>query len=295
MSYMFHYCTTTFDYSKTVAHFFAENFKPALDAKEGYATSRPLKLAILYRADGYGRGVKNDTISIIASDGLPIDVVATREYSTSAGATYQSDLTAIKDSKPDAVYIAGLIADTAEIIREGVNDVKLKTEYMAVEVCEDPSFYNLMGQAGANQLLESKVATQWQGSTWYLPAVGTYVKNYQAKFGVIPGMLGADTYDAFYIVKNAIERAGTINKTNVRDALLSTDLSQSLLIMENGKIQFTANYHEIQPKTFIEQLIWDQTANALKPTVIYPDSLPGITTFKQSNFVLPDDYEPGSP
>jgi hypothetical protein len=65
--------------------------------------------------------------------------------------------------------------------------------------------------------------------------------------------------------------------------------------MENGKIQFTANYHEIQPKTFIEQLIWDQTANALKPTVIYPDSLPGITTFKQSNFVLPDDYEPGSP
>jgi branched-chain amino acid transport system substrate-binding protein len=294
MTYMFHYCTTTTDYSKTVAHFFAESFKPALDAKYSYDTSRPLRLAILYRADGYGRGVKNDTVKIIADDGLPIEIVALREYSTTA-TTYQTDLTAVKDAKPDAVYIAGLIQDTAEIIREGVNSVKMNTLFMAVEVCEDPQFYSIMGSAGANQLLESKVATQWQGSTWYLPAVGTYVQNYQAKFGVIPGMLGADTYDAFYIAKNAIESAGTVNKTNVRDALLSTDMPQSLLIMENGKIQFSANYHEIMPKTFVEQLIWNSVDSTLKPTVIYPETLPGVSLLKQSDFVIPDGYQPGSP
>lgn len=294
MSYMFHYCTTTFDYSKTVAHFFAEDFKPALDAKFGFDTSRPLRLAIMYRADGYGRGVKNDTIKIIADDNLPINVVSLREYSTSAS-SYQTDLNAVKDSKPDAVYIAGLIQDTAEIIREGVNEVKMNTEFMAVEVCEDPQFYNLMGSAGANQLLESKVATQWQGSTWYLPAVGTYVQNYQTKFGVIPGMLGADTYDAFYIAKNAIERAGTVNKTNVRDAIAATDMAQSLLIMDNGKIQFSSDYREILPKTFVEQLIWNSATSTLKPTVVYPDSLPGVSSLKQSDFVIPDGYVPGSP
>ena len=69
-------------------------------------------------------------------------------------------------------------------------------------------------------------------------------------------MLGADTYDAVYIVKDAIERAGTLNKTNVRDALETTDMPQSLLIMENERITFSTgtNYHEILPKTFIEQL-----------------------------------------
>jgi branched-chain amino acid transport system substrate-binding protein len=293
MSYMFHYCTTTTDYSKTVAHFFAEDFKPALDAKYGFDSSRPLRLAIMYRADGYGRGVKNDTLKIIADDGLPIDVVGLREYSTTA-TTYETDLTAVRDTKPDAVYIAGLIQDTAEIIREGVNNVKMNTLFMAVEVCEDPQFYNIMGSAGANQLLESKVATQWQGSTWYLPAVQTYVQNYQAKFGVIPGMLGADTYDAFYIAKNAIERAGTVNKTNVRDALLTTDMPQSLLVMNNGRIQFSSDYHEIMPKTFVEQLVWNSADSTLKPTVVYPDSLPGIATLKQSDFVIPDGYVHGS-
>ena len=28
----------------------------------------------------------------------------------------------------------------------------------------------------------------------------------------MPGMMGADTYDAFYIAKDAIERAGTVDK-----------------------------------------------------------------------------------
>ncbi len=294
MSYMFHYCTTTTDYSKTVAHFFAEDFKPALDAKFGFSSSRPLRLAIMYRADGYGRGVKNDTLKIIADDNLAINVVSLREYSTTAS-SYQTDLNVVKDSKPDAVYIAGLIQDTAEIIREGVNEVKMNTEFMAVEVCEDPQFYSLMGSAGANQLLESKVATQWQGSTWYLPAVGTYVQNYQAKFDKIPGMLGADTYDAFYIAKNAIESAGTVNKTNVRDAIAATNMAQSLLIMDNGRIQFSSDYREILPRTFVEQLIWNSATSTLKPTVVYPDSLPGVSSLKQSDFVIPDGYIAGSP
>ena len=36
MSYMFHYCTTTFDYSKTVVHFFNESMKPLLDSTYGF-------------------------------------------------------------------------------------------------------------------------------------------------------------------------------------------------------------------------------------------------------------------
>jgi len=296
MSYMFHYCTTISDYSTSVTHFLADSVKPLLDSTYDFNTSRPLKLAILYRDDGYGRGVRDVTSSIIESDSLPIEVVATVGYATTA-TTYQSQLIQVKDSKPDAVYIAGFTADTAEAIKEGINDVGLKSLYIAVEICEDPQFYALLGETGASQILESKIATQWQGSTWYLPQVGTYVENYKQKWdGKIPGMLGADTYDAVYIAKNAIERAGTLNKTEVRNALETTDMPQSLLIMENGKITFStgSNYHEILPKTFIEQLIWDSTSGTLKPSVIYPATMPGIDSFKQSDFILPTDYEPGN-
>jgi branched-chain amino acid transport system substrate-binding protein len=251
----------------------------------------------MYRDDGYGRGVKDVTAKIIAEDNLPVDIVANVSYGTTA-TTYQSQLISVKESNPDAVYIAGFTADTAEIIKEGINDVGLKSLYIAVEICEDPQFYELLGETGAGQILESKIATQWQGSSWYLPQVGTYVENYKSKFnGIIPGMLGADTYDAVYIAKNAIERAGTLDKAKVRDAIETTDMPQSLLIMENQRITFSTgtNYHEILPKTFIEQLVWNPSANALKPSVVYPDSMPGIGAFKQSDFVLPDGYEPGSP
>ncbi len=296
MSYMFHYCTTISDYSKTVTHFLADSVKPTLDAEYTFDASRKLRLAVLYRDDGYGRGVRDVTSSIIAEDSLPIEVVANVSYATTA-TTYQSQLISVKESKPDAVYIAGFTADTAEVIREGINDVGLKSLYIAVEICEEPQFYELLGETGSNQLLESKVATKWQGDTWYLPKIGTYVENYMAKFGKVPGMMGVDTYDSIYIYKNAVERAGTLNKANVRDALETTNMPQSLLIMENGKITFSTgtNYHEIMPKTFIEQLIWDSDSGELKPFVVYPDSMPGISSFKQRDFVLPEDYAPGSP
>ena len=297
MSYMFHYCTTISDYSKTVTHFLADSVKPKIDAENSFASSRKLRLAVIHRDDGYGRGVRDVTQSIITEDSLPIEVVGTAAYAASA-TTYQSQLISIKEAKPDVVYIAGFTADTAEIIKEGINDVGLKSLYIAVEICEDPQFYTLLGETGANQILESKVATQWQGSTWYLPKVGTYVENYKSKWsGKVPGMIGVDTYDAIYIYKNAVERAGTLNKTNVRTTLETTDMPQSLLIMENEKITFSTgtNYHEITPKTFIEQLIWDSASGALKPFVVYPDNMPGIDSFKQRDFVLPEDYEPGSP
>jgi branched-chain amino acid transport system substrate-binding protein len=291
MSYMFHYCTTISDYSSTVAHFLADSVRPAVDS------SRNLRLAILYRDDGYGRGVRDVTASIIAEDNLPINVVANVSYATDA-TTFQSPLISVKDSKPDAVYVAGFIADTSEAIKEGINDVGLKSLYIGVEICEDPQYYSLLGETGSFQILESKIATQWQGDTWYLPKVGTYVADYKAKFnGIVPGMLGADTYDAVYIYKNAIEQAGTLDKASIRDALERTDMPQSLLIMENQKITFSTgtNYHEILPKTFIEQLIWNSDQGKLLPYVVYPDSMPGISSFKQADFSLPVDYEPGSP
>ncbi len=298
MSYMFHYCTTIADYSTTVAHFLADDVKPTLDSTYSFNTDRKLRLAILYRDDGYGRGVRDVTSSIISEDNLPIEVVANVSYGTTA-TTYQSPLLSVKDSKPDAVYVAGFTADTAEVIKEGINDVGLNSLYIAVEICEDPQYYSLLGETGSFQILESKIATQWQGDTWYLEKVGTYVENYMAKFdGKIPGMLGADTYDALYIAKNAIENAGTLNKEAVKNALEETDMPQSLLIMENERITFSTgtNYHEILPRTFIEQLIWNPDPGELQPYVVYPQTMPGIAgNFAQMYFSLPLEYEPGEP
>jgi branched-chain amino acid transport system substrate-binding protein len=294
MSYMFHYCTTTYHYSKTVAYFFAESMKPLLESQ--YGIDRNLRLAVIYRDDAFGQGVWDATKQYIEDDNLPIDIVAEQSYPTST-TTFQAELTNIKAAEPDAVYVVDFTTNTATIYRQGQNDVGLNTVYIAVECCEEPEFYTALGQWGDRQLLESKFAS-YAGPPFYLPMMDTYVADYEDMYNTIPGMMGADTYDAFYIAKDAIERAGTLDKSAVRDAIENCNLDQMLIITDNGKIEFSTApdaYHEIAPFTFIEQLIYDDAIGEPRPVVIWPESAPIVGTIKQADFVFPENYEPGSP
>ena len=294
MSYMFHYCTTTYHYSKTVAHFFAEAMKPLLESELGI--SRNLRLAVLYRDDAYGKGVWEATKHYIEEDNLPIDIVAEVNYPTDT-TTFQAELTIVQAAEPDAVYVVDFTTNTATIYIQGQTDVGLNSMYIAVECCEEPEFYTALGQWGDYQLLESKFAS-YAGPPFYLPMMGTYVADYEAKYGQIPGMMGADTYDAFYIAKDAIERAGTLEKSAVKDAIESCNMDQMLIITETGKIEFGTdadNYHEIAPFTFVEQLFYNATLGECRPMLIWPETAPIVGNIKQTEFVLPDNYEPGSP
>jgi branched-chain amino acid transport system substrate-binding protein len=289
MSYVFHYCTTTTQYSQTIINFFNEVMKPIV------APDRDFRLAILYRNDAFGTGVEKASVAYIASANLPIEIVADRSYDPKT-TNYQTDLTAVADTHPDAVFVVDNPDKTPTIIKQGWTEVGLKTVYMAVENNQDPTFYQLLGSTGAGQLLESKLDPFMVPS--YLPAVQQYVEKFnQAYPGIMPGMMGVDTYDAFYIAKDAIERAGTVDKAAVRDAIESGRMNQMLIMTQTGKIEFSTglNYHEIQPVTFIEQTYWDQTASQLKSRIVWPATAPIIGTLKQADFALPAGYQAGHP
>jgi branched-chain amino acid transport system substrate-binding protein len=263
MSYIFHYCTTTYHYSKTVVNFFAEEMKPLV------APNRNFRLAILFRNDAFGTGVQQATKYWIQNLSLPIDIVAERSYDPTT-TNYQTDLTAVATSNPDAVLVVDNPDKTPLIIKQGWNDVGLKTVYIVIENNQDPAFYDLIGNTGDGHLLESRF------NPFMTPSYSTAVQTYTEKFNqayphVMPGMMGADTYDAFYIAKDAIERAGTVDKAAVRTAIENTNLEQKLILTQSGKIQFSTavNYHEIEPITFIEQLKWDSTANHLKSQIVW--------------------------
>ena len=296
MSYMFHYCTTVYHYSETVAHFFAEAMKPMLESE--YGLTRDLRLAVLYRDDAYGGGVWEATKGFIEDDNLPIDIVAEVKYDVSK-TTFQTELTTVKNAEPDAVYVVDFTTNTAVIYTQGQTDVGLNSVYIAVECCEEPEFYTALGEYGDGQLLESKFASYADvDGEFYLPMMNTYVAEYEAKYGQVPGMMGADTYDAFYIVKDAIQRAGNLEKSAIRDAIEDCSLDQMLIITETGKIEFGTgedNYHEIAPFTFVEQLYYDETVGECRPKVIWPATAPVVGNIKQADFVFPDNYEPGSP
>jgi len=127
----------------------------------------------------------------------------------------------------------------------------------------------------------------------YSTLVQTYSQKFKETYGVDAGMMGADTYDAFYVAKDALTRAGTVDKEAVRDALESTDMPQMLIQTESGRIRFSTgvNYHEISPVTFIEQLKWDSASSTLKSQIVWAPT--GSDNLKQADFVLPTGYQAG--
>jgi branched-chain amino acid transport system substrate-binding protein len=275
-SYIFHYCSITDDYSETIVRFLAEAMKPMV------APNRNLRLAILYQDSPYGKGCYDSSAYFINELGLPIDIVSGETFKM-GDVDFHTQLTKIKAAKPDAVYHAGFVADTATAIKQGLSDVGLKTVYVGVECNDDPHFYELIGEWGDYQILESKFAP-FAGS--YLETVDKYKEAYQKRWNIIPGMMGADTYDAIYMVKAVVENAGTLDKPKVRDAIEKIEMPQMLIPMKGGIIKFDEN-HEIDPETFIEQMYFDKATNSIKPAIVYPEYL------KQADFVLPPDYEPG--
>jgi branched-chain amino acid transport system substrate-binding protein len=275
-SYFFHYCSTTDDYSQPILQFFVDQLKPLV------AADRDLKLALIYRDDAYGKGVIESSLAYIEDNSLPVELVAQEKYPTDE-TDFHAYLTKIAEAKPDAVYTVGFVKDTSSVYIQGQRDVGLNTVYMAVECNEDPAFYELLGEWGDGQLLESKFAPY---AADYTILMGPYKEAYLAKWGEMPGMMGADTYDGIYLAASAIERAGTLDRTEVRDAIKQTNEPEMLILMEGGNIAFD-EYNEISPKIFIEQMFWDEETEELKPVIILPDTL------KEQDFVLPDNYEIG--
>jgi branched-chain amino acid transport system substrate-binding protein len=287
MSYMFHYCTTTYDYAKTVVDFLAQEMKPMV------APNRNLNLALYYRDDSFGNAVEQAAKYWIQNESLPINVVEDRKHPATS-TSFQTDLTVIKQASPDAIFVADNPDITPLVIQQGWNDVGLKSVYIAVENNQDPVFYNLLGATGDGQLMESKMDPFQVPS--YSSAVQTYSQKFNQTYGVMPGMMGVDTYDAFYIAKNAYENAGTLDKASVRTSIENTNLDQKLILTQTGKIQFSkgVNYHEIGPVTFMEQLKWNSQTSQLESQIIWPASVQGISNFKQADFRLPTGYQPGS-
>ncbi|MCL7411006.1 MAG: ABC transporter substrate-binding protein [Methanosarcinaceae archaeon] len=275
-SYFYHYCSTTDDYSQPILQFFVDELKPLV------AADRDLKLALIYRDDAYGKGVIESSIAYIEDNDLPIELVAQEKY-PGAETDFHAYLTKIADAKPDAVYTVGFVQDTASIYIQGQRDVGLNTVYMAVECNEDPAFYDLLGEWGDGQLLESKFAPY---APEYTEMMKPYKDAYLAKWGVMPGMMGADTYDGIYLVASAIERAGTLDRSDVNNAIKQTNEPEKLILMEGGNIAFD-EYNEISPRIFIEQMFWNNETEELIPVLVLPEDL------KSQDFVLPDKYEIG--
>ena len=286
-SYVFHYCPTTAMYGQYTTLFIDQVMRPAINEKFGFADSRPMRVAILYQDSAYGKGVLNGVISTITTGNLKMDIVSNQSFKLGE-ADFRTALTAVKAAKPDVIYAAAFPVEQTQIVVQARRDVNLNTIVLAVETNDNPDYYKGIARFGEYSVIESRFSPYTAPKSSVATADARFKADYVAKYGSFPDMMGVSTYEGVYVAAQAIENAGTLEKTAVRDALAGIRMPQKVEAIKDGFITFSPDYREVQFELFVSQLFWDEQAGECRPRIVWPDNL------KETGFVLPDWYQAGT-
>ncbi len=172
-------------------------------------------------------------------------------------------LTKVKVRKPDVLIVSGHSKGAATAVRQ-IGEQRIDVPMIALTHCEAADVTGKFG-ATANDILCS---TQWAETLSYEDAIfGTaaeYDRGFKAAYPdyakrTVPYQT-AQASAAVYVLKDAFERAGSLDKEALRDALTATDLATFY-----GQIRFSEAGNNIAKPMVLRQ-IQDGKYNVVAPS-----------------------------
>ena len=286
-SYIFHHCPTTDTYGQYTTQFIDQVIRPAVNKKLGAASDRPFRLALLYQDTAFGKGIQTAVNDTITKNKLNIVLVSQQSFKMGES-DFRTQLTAIKATNPDALYLGAFPNEGAPAITQARRDIGLNTIFLSAENNDNAQFYKDVGQYGEGAIIESRFSPYTAPAGAVASAQDAFKQAYFAKFGTYPDMMGASTYDGVFIAAKAIGNAGTTDKATVRQALVDLKMPQAVEAMKDQTISFSPDFRESGFDLWMEQLSPDAKSGETRPSIVWPDNL------KTTEFVLPSWYVPGS-
>jgi branched-chain amino acid transport system substrate-binding protein len=218
-------------------------------AVENGRTASSVKVAIAVENDPFSldirAGVSNDAarygMKVIIDEKLPRDL-----------SDMSAILTKVKLLKPDLLIISGHTKGALTAVRQ-IGEKNIKVPMIAITHCEAADVTGNFGDT-ANDIL---CATQWSETLSYKdPLFGTaaeYEMGFKSAFPEykskkVPYQTAQATA-AVYVFKDAFERANSLDKEKIRDALSATDMKTFY-----GDIRFSAAGNNIAKPMVLRQI-----------------------------------------
>ena len=192
------------------------------------------KLAVLGRDDVFPKATAQGISAAAKNAGL--DVVYDQLYAVGT-MDHSASLSAIKAANPDWIYMTGYTQDLV-LGRKQMSDLGVKAPI--ITMVAGPAYKEYIDGLGnlANGVTSSSwwhQATNYKGvGVW--PTTEDFYKEFVAKEKSDPDYVHASCGATGVLFQDAVERAGSIDKKKVRDALAATDITTFY-----GPIKFTAN------------------------------------------------------
>jgi branched-chain amino acid transport system substrate-binding protein len=163
-------------------------------------------------------------------------IVGEQSYS-SGDIDFRAQLTPIRGSKPDAIYVPGYYQEVALIVKQG-RQIGLTMPFIGCDGWADQALLTIGGKAMDGCFFTNHFSPEDQS-----PIVKSFVEKFQGKYGALPDTFSALGYDAARLLADAIQRAGSSDSQAVRDALAKTAGFQGV----TGQISLDANRNASKP------------------------------------------------
>jgi branched-chain amino acid transport system substrate-binding protein len=188
-------------------------------------------IAIVDDRTAYGQGLA-DVVEKVAKE-KGIKVVA-REFATDKTTDFNAILTKIRGSKPDVIMYGGMDA-TAGPMAKQMKQLGIKSVLLAGDGVCSPEFVKLAGDAAG--IMHCSMA----GEAVEKLAKGEEFKaKYKAEFNQDVQIYSPYSYDAVYVIVDAIKRAGKTDRAAITAAMPATNypgLTGTIAFDEKGDIK----------------------------------------------------------
>ena len=217
-----------------------------LDPFQGYAMAKFAREKLKLSKVAILKDVRND-YSIGLSESFrqaftKLGGAIVAEESYGAGDTeFSAQLTKIKGTSPDGLYVPGYYTEVGGIARQA-RRLGIKAPMMGGDGWESPELRNIGGPDIMGSFYSNHFAADQPSAR-----ATQFINAYKAKYGHQAPALAALGYDATLAVIDAIRRANSAEPKAIRDALATTKELDAV----TGKLTLDANRNPVKPAVIV--------------------------------------------
>lgn len=197
---------------------FIDSFQGVVMANYAFTELNAKKVAIVQEiSNDYSVGlVKFFTDEFVRLTGDEDAVVYIANYNT-GDQDFSAQLTNIKSLNPDAIFAPGNYSESAMLIKQA-KELGIVAPFLGADTWETPEFIEIGGEAVNGAVF----STFFDSKVPLTPESEVFLEAYREKYNKEPASVTALAYDAYILLVDAIERAGSADPNAIRDALAET-------------------------------------------------------------------------
>jgi len=188
-------------------------------------------IAIIDDRTAYGQGLADVVEKVSKEKGVK---VVAREFTNDKATDFNAILTKVRAAKPDVVMYGGMDATAAPMAKQ-MKQLGIKAPMLAGDGVCSPEFIKLAGDA-ANVLTCSMAGEAVEK----LAKGEDFKQRYKAKFNAEVQVYSPYSYDAIFVIAEAIKRAGKADRAAITAAMPATaypGLTGNIAFDEKGDIK----------------------------------------------------------